>query len=173
MNAKSYGNRIVFNTARTYVPFQVSDAKYEGCYTREIVPDTAIPPGEAYCEQWGPAAATSTVPQSPGSIAVLTWREARRNAAMKTFIYGASFTPLLPLNWSFFNVSAATGPGQDIPWTQTGRIDFITQSGWGKYDGVAGDPISGQFYAAWGDNRIDQTAGARLNVWGATVNPPW
>lgn len=174
VNGHNYGNRIVFNTTRTYTPFQVSDAKYEGCYTRRIVADTTVPAGEDYCEQWSPAAATSSVPQSPpGSIAVLTWREARKNTSSKALVYGASFTPLIPLNWSLFTMSAVTAPGQDIPWSQTAPADAITRSAWGQYDGVAGDPLSGQFYAAWGDNRVDQTAGARLNVWGASVNPPW
>ncbi len=169
-NGYNYGMRVVFAFDDGNYQGPIT-GYYQSCATpRRILPDGT---GDGIqCFQWDPGATVSPVPEQQGNIAIYTWREAAPADGYKVNYWGSSFTPLLPLNQTFFKVAQFAQPGIEVPWFQTNPIDYAAMP-WGRYDGIAADPATGTFFAAWTDNRADAPSNRRSNVWTTTIQSPW
>jgi len=120
----------------------------------------------ARCDQFGPALAVAADPRGRTIIGV-TWHSTEDDPDSANHfvdIQGAT-SPNNGVLWGFGLVSPMTRvPNTRVPWEMGNNTLF----GWGDYEGMAGDDVSGVFIPAWSDNR---KGGNSTEVWTARLMP--
>ncbi len=166
-NNIEYGTRIVVkNGSASSFPLT---GTYATCNGHARINEGDTPGSEVSCDQWAPSSAVVLPPGSAHQAAMMMWHEAGDHTKRKTAIMGATFTPLAPLDFNVFDVSVANDSSEDVPWVQTNPTDY-GPTPWGRFDGIGVDTESGEFVAAWSDNRRD-LPGQRTRVFAARITP--
>jgi hypothetical protein len=118
-------------------------------------------------DQWGPSLAVIHPVGAVQPTVAVTWHDTRDDPASpgaKTSIWGAfshseTMDPGSHLVFSAGRITPLTPGPQAVPWALT---DF-----WGRYDGIAANPATGDFLVAWGDSR----SGGKTEVWTSRIAP--
>lgn len=119
-------------------------------------------------DQWGPTLAVlRSVGDALPTIAV-TWHDTRDDPAspgLTTTLWGgfshseAVADMFAPIVFSVGRVTPLSANAQPVPWALS---DF-----WGRYDGIAASPATGDFLVAWSDSR----AGGKTEIWTSRITP--
>ncbi len=118
-------------------------------------------------DQWGPTLAILHPAGEVLPTIAVTWHDTRDDPASpgaKTSLWGGfshseTMNPVEPLIFSVGRITPLSAGPQAVPWALT---DF-----WGRYDGIAANPATGDFLVAWGDSR----SGGKTEVWTSRIAP--
>lgn len=118
-------------------------------------------------DQWAPTLAILHAPGGALPTIAVTWRDTRDDPASPGthtslwggFSHAETMNPIEPLAFSVGRITPLSLGPQAVPWALT---DF-----WGRYDGIAADPTTGDFMVAWADNR----GGGKTQVWTSRIAP--
>lgn len=92
------------------------------------------------------------------------WHDTRDPTAQVAIFAGTAITGPTYIPNQTLNVLTDVG----IMWPQASVACVHTP--WGDYEGMASDPLTGHFYAAWGDNRAGPSQ--HTGVWSARFDAP-
>jgi hypothetical protein len=125
----------------------------------------------ADCDQYQPVIVVSKFKDSPYPKSFIQWRERANEDDFRERLWGATFTPLLPLDYSVSKITADIhDPGLVIPWSEYTNYTSFWPAAYGSYDDVLADPTNGRFVSSWSDNRIPMT---NPSVRTAAIYGPW
>lgn len=118
-------------------------------------------------DQWAPSLALVHPVGALQPTVAVAWHDMRDDPASpgtRTSIWGAftqseAMDPAEPLVFSAGRITPLIPGPQAVPWALT---DY-----WGRYDGMAANPATGDFLVAWGDNR----SGGKTQVWTSRIAP--
>jgi hypothetical protein len=138
------------------------------------------PPDGARHDQFLPALAIARVPDARFvdnvrfGIAV-TWHDTRDDGAFGTtgtpdmntrqVIFGTTAVGTGGFSAGLVSLATGTPTNGQFPWINTSN--GTAGASWGDYEGLAADDVTGNFVAAWADNRT----GGDTEVWGAVLRP--